>query len=185
MIVENALALDLTTGQLGGSGLTTTTKTLADVAAIYSDVTGYDLALPTYEVRSYIRGDADLEGNLYVGTTTIWPLYFHGELNMTRGHFHARRDQAEVYLGLAGSGLLLLGALDGRWWVEEVSPGSIHHISGDTAHRLVNTGTEVLQVFAVWPSVAGHDYDAISPTTFGVRVLRDGTTGYRLEEVAR
>ncbi|MFV0453184.1 MAG: glucose-6-phosphate isomerase family protein [Propioniciclava sp.] len=183
MLHDPALHLAFASGELLGSALVTTTKTLADVGHIYADITGIDPETHAYHVQSFCRGPVEQTGNLYAGMTTLPPLGFHGELNMTRGHYHADRDQNEVYVGVTGEGLLLLGAPDESWWAEPVSPGSVHHISGNTAHRLVNTGSEDLTVFAVWPTVAGHDYDTITPATFGVRVYRDGA-GYRLQEVA-
>jgi glucose-6-phosphate isomerase len=77
---------------------------------------------------------------------------------MTRGHFHQRREQGEVYFGIRGSGLLLLQNERGEARLEQVSPGSVHIIPGNTAHRLINTGTEILSALAVWPTIAGHDY---------------------------
>ncbi len=63
---------------------------------------------------------------------------------MTRGHFHERREQGEVYFGLRGAGLLLLQTEQGDTRLEKVFAGSIHIIPGFTAHRLINTGEEVL-----------------------------------------
>ncbi|MFV0406324.1 MAG: glucose-6-phosphate isomerase family protein [Propioniciclava sp.] len=184
MIHPAALQLAFDSGSLAGPELVTTTKTLGDVAGIYADASGCDPRTEAYQVQSYTGGPLEQAGNLYAGMTTLYPLGFHGELNMTRGHYHADRAQCEVYLGVVGEGLLLLGRPDETWWCERISPGSVHYISGQTAHRLVNTGHGDLTVFAVWPTVAGHDYGAISPATFGVRVYRDGG-GYRMEEVAR
>jgi glucose-6-phosphate isomerase len=62
------------------------------------------------------------------------------EYFMTRGHFHARREQGEVYFGLRGSGLLLLQDEQGQARFEQVFAGSVHIIPGFTAHRLINTG---------------------------------------------
>ncbi|MGL5324611.1 MAG: glucose-6-phosphate isomerase, partial [Aeromonas sp.] len=61
--------------------------------------------------------------------------------------------------------------------LEQVSPGSVHHIAGHVAHRLINTGETRLSALAVWPAVAGHDYKAMGTRGFAVRVLagEDGT----------
>ena len=33
-------------------------------------------------------------------------------------------------------------------------PGSVHYIPGNTAHRLINTGEEILSVSTCWQSVS-------------------------------
>ena len=48
------------------------------------------------------------EGELYTGVTHLYPGRVGCEYFMTRGHFHERREQGEVYFGLRGTGLLLL-----------------------------------------------------------------------------
>lgn len=91
---------------------------------------------------------------------------------MTRGHFHERREQGEVYFGLRGAGLLLLQTEQGDTRLEKVFAGSIHIIPGFTAHRLINTGEEVLSALAVWPGIAGHDYAALA-RGFRIRVFEE------------
>lgn len=61
--------------------------------------------------------------------------------------------------------------------LEQVFAGSIHHIPGHVAHRLINTGATQLSALAIWPAVAGHDYEALGARGFGLRVLagEDGT----------
>lgn len=110
------------------------------------------------------------EGELFTGVTHLYPGRVGREFFMTRGHFHARREQGEVYFGLRGRGLLLLQNEQGETRLENVLPGSIHIIPGYTAHRLINTGVEILSALAVWPTIAGHDYAALSQG-FRLRVL--------------
>ena len=55
-----------------------------------------------------------------------------------------------------------------------VFPGSVHHIAGTLAHRLINTGDVPLKVRAVWPPCAGHNYDEVTAHPFGFRVYREG-----------
>lgn len=127
---------------------------------------------PVYEVE--MLDSMQGEGELYVGVTHLQPGRIGDEFYMTRGHFHQRREQGEVYFGLKGTGLLLLEDEQGKARLEPVSPGSIHIIPGFTAHRLINTGNDVLRALAVWPSVAGHDYASLT-RGFAVRVFeRDG-----------
>ncbi|QCR37211.1 glucose-6-phosphate isomerase family protein [Nissabacter sp. SGAir0207] len=110
------------------------------------------------------------EGELYTGVTHLYPGRVGCEYFMTRGHFHARREQGEVYFGLRGSGLLLLQTEQGEARLEKVFAGSVHIIPGFTAHRLINTGEEVLSALAVWPAIAGHDYAALA-RGFNIRVF--------------
>jgi glucose-6-phosphate isomerase len=62
--------------------------------------------LVVYDVEMLDTSSA--EGALYTGVTHLYPGKVGNEYFMTRGHFHARREQGEVYFGLRGSGLLLL-----------------------------------------------------------------------------
>lgn len=110
-------------------------------------------------------------GGLFFGWTELLPGVVGSEYAMTRGHFHARRDTAEYYWGLSGQGLLLLMAEDRSLRWETMAPGSLHHVPGCTAHRVVNTGDESLRFGACWPSDAGHDYASIAEEGFSARVL--------------
>lgn len=78
----------------------------------------------------------------------------------------------EVYFGLRGTGLLLLQTEQGDARLEKVFAGSVHIIPGFTAHRLINTGEEVLSALAVWPGIAGHDYAALT-VGFRIRVFEE------------
>lgn len=146
-----------------------------DLVAVFHDQTAWQSIppeTPIYQVEMLKSPQG--EGELFVGTTHLNPGRVGDEFYMTRGHFHQRREQGEVYLGLRGSGLLLLQNEQGEARLEQVSPGSVHIIPGFTAHRLINTGTEVLSALAVWPTIAGHDYAALAQG-FALRVvLQDG-----------
>ncbi|WP_203566868.1 glucose-6-phosphate isomerase family protein [Aestuariimicrobium ganziense] len=146
-------------------------KTLGELSSSYLDAQGVDPAMPLYAVDVWQRGETAQVGNLFVGMTTLQPGTVNGEYVMTRGHYHQDPNAAEIYVGVAGEGLLLLMTRDGDARTEQVRPGSIHHILGHEAHRLVNTGSEPLKVFAVWPTTAGYDYEAINADGFPVRVF--------------
>lgn len=62
---------------------------------------------------------------------------------------------------------------EGNTWAEEVSEGSLHHIDGHLAHRLINTGDEDMKVAACWGCDAGHDYAAVDAMPFGYRVMKE------------
>ncbi|MOA16587.1 glucose-6-phosphate isomerase [compost metagenome] len=76
--------------------------------------------------------------------------------------------------------MLLLQHQDGDCILEQVFVGSVHHIPSFTAHRLINIGDEVLSALAVWPTVAGHDYSALQPQGFKLRVFTDAA-GWKAE----
>lgn len=154
-----------------GDPVESSRKTLRDVSSSFSSVDGVDPEKTLYSVDVWHRGDPDVPGNLFVGMTTLEPGTVNGEFVMTRGHYHRDPRASEIYVGVAGQGLLLLMTADGHSRVEQVVPGSIHHILGHEAHRLVNTGRDQLKVFAVWPTTAGYDYEAISAEGFPVRVF--------------
>ncbi|MEX0492119.1 glucose-6-phosphate isomerase family protein [Raoultella terrigena] len=126
-----------------------------------------------YEVEMLDTSSAP--GELYTGVTHLYPGRIGDEFFMTRGHFHARREQGEVYFGLRGSGLLLLQNERGQARLEKVFAGSVHVIPGYTAHRLINTGADTLSALAVWPAAAGHDYAALDGG-FRLRVVEENRT---------
>lgn len=171
-IASAPIALDPSTVTFDGPDCQHSIKTLADVAQIFADASGVDPATLLYSVDSFTQGDPSIPGHLNVGMTTLQPVTINGEYTMTRGHIHADRDAAEIYVGVEGTGLLLLDDLVGDVRVERVEPGSVHHIQGHQAHRLVNDSDAVLKVFAVWPTTAGYDYAAVEDAGgFGVRVF--------------
>jgi glucose-6-phosphate isomerase, archaeal len=115
------------------------------------------------------------EGNLLSSTTTLLPGNVEGEYHMTKGHFHAKLDRAEIYITLAGEGRLVMATEAGEPSVEPMRRGSVNYVPGGWAHRSVNVGAEPLVFFAVFPSDAGYDYKTIEDQGFPVLVVeRDG-----------
>ena len=115
------------------------------------------------------------EGELNFGVSHIEPGVVGNEFHMTRGHIHQRKEQAEFYFGSQGEGLLLMQTERGEVSIEKVFPGSVHHIPGFVAHRLINTGNTRLSALAVWPAIAGHNYDFLEEVGFNVRVFKSST----------
>ncbi|WP_072570483.1 glucose-6-phosphate isomerase family protein [Enterobacter sp. SA187] len=146
---------------------------LHQLEGVFADTLAFHQCDPhqcVYDVEMFDSPTAD--GALYVGVTHLYPGKVGDEYFMTRGHFHQRREQGEVYFGLRGSGLLLLQNEQGEARLEKVMPGSVHIIPGFTAHRLINTGNETLSALAVWPCSAGHDYAALS-SGFALRITEE------------
>lgn len=168
-IVEPAVIHHIQNGVLEGEGVESYTKSYHEVKYLYENPREDNPVV--YEVYSYFKG-ADVLGNLCWGLTILKPVYSHGECNMTKGHFHSLKECAEIYFGIAGEGLLLLMDEHGYTWAEKVYEGSLHHIDGKIAHRLVNIGEDDLKVGACWPTSAGHDYAAIEKKEFGYRIFK-------------
>lgn len=150
-------------GALSGGPLIRKSTHMQALAGIFADESAWreqDPARVVYDVEMFDSPSGD--GELYVGVTHLYAGRVGDEYFMTRGHFHQRREQGEVYFGLRGDGLLLLQSEQGETRLEKVFPGSVHIIPGMTAHRLINTGEETLSALAVWPSIAGHDYQALA-----------------------
>ena len=151
------------TGVLTNGPLIRKSTRLHQLEGVFADTLAFHQCDPhqcVYDVEMFDSPEAD--GALYVGVTHLYPGKVGNEYFMTRGHFHQRREQGEVYFGLRGSGVLLLQNEQGDVRLEKVTPGSVHIIPGFTAHRLINTGAETLSALAVWPCSAGHDYSALS-----------------------
>jgi glucose-6-phosphate isomerase, archaeal len=114
--------------------------------------------------------------------TTILPGDCGGELYMSRGHQHPN-PQGEIYLGVAGTGgLLLFDGVEAEWL--EMAPGVIGYIPPGWAHRSVNTGSEPYSFLAVYPGGAGHDYGWVVEHGMGKRVRRT-PGGYELVPYGR
>ena len=160
------------TGALSHGPLIRKTTRLGDLTAVFADRDAIQpfASQPAYDVDMFDTPGG--EGELYVGVTHLYPGKVGHEYFMTRGHFHQRREQGEVYFGLEGEGMLLMQNEQGEAWTEPVFAGSVHIISGYTAHRLINTGSQTLSALAVWPSIAGHDYTSL-PHGFALRVVEE------------
>jgi glucose-6-phosphate isomerase, archaeal len=102
--------------------------------------------------------------------TTIRPGTVDGEFYMTKGHQHPD-PQGEIYLGLAGTGGLLMYDGERTEWID-MAPGVIGYIPPGWAHRSVNTGEEEYKFLAVYPGSAGHDYQWVLDHGMGRRAYR-------------
>ena len=115
------------------------------------------------------------EGGLFWGLTMLQPGKVGDEYFMTHGHFHANRKRAEFYGTVSGNGMLIQMNLERKTWGEAMSPGSLHYVHGENAHRIANTGSDPLIVWACWPTDAGYDYEMIADQGFSARLVeRDG-----------
>lgn len=109
------------------------------------------------------------QGHILHCTTIIYPGQIGSEYHMTKGHYHARRDQGEVYFGLAGEGVLVMQTDEGETSTLMMKPGTAAYVPPFWAHRTVNIGDEPFVFFAAWAGEAGHDYGTIE--RYGFRKL--------------
>ena len=110
------------------------------------------------------------------GTSIVHPGKVGDEYWMTKGHFHAVLETAEVYYCLQGEGMMVMETPEGDWAVEELRPGRVLYVPPRWAHRSVNTGADQdLVTLYVYPAHAGHDYGTIQSRGFRKLVVeRDG-----------
>ena len=161
-------------GLMNGSPVMESAKTIADLKGIFLDEAARCRMNPgqeVYRVRQWSPVPAGYEGGLFWGVTIIQPGKVGDEYFMTHGHLHANRARAEYYAVAAGDGVLMSMDEGRHTWGEEMRPGSLHYISGQYAHRVVNVGLEPLIFWACWCSDAGYDYGTIRDQGFGARVL--------------
>jgi glucose-6-phosphate isomerase len=124
--------------------------------------------------RGYDAPVPEESDHLVYRTTIISAGRVGDEYFMTKGHHHVR-DSAEFYLGLAGTGLMVLQDRSGEVRVEKLIPALSVYVPPGWAHRTVNTGDEDLVFLAVYFGDAGHDYTSIEENGFSVRVLASAT----------
>lgn len=119
--------------------------------------------------------DRELQDELNVGCTVIYPGKIGDEYYFTKGHFHKNPLAGEVYIGVSGEGMILIQDKSGEVSVEEIGPQTIAYVPPGTAHRTINIGKVELVFLAIYPSDAGHDYETIMKTGFAKIVIeRDG-----------
>jgi glucose-6-phosphate isomerase, archaeal len=151
---------------------TITERRLTDMDGTFlEDADGDDLVYRVFHVDV-----PELNSNINSCTTVLQPGKVGREYFMTKGHFHEIRDRAEVYVGLRGSGALVLATEDGEHDVQWMKPGSVHYIPGGWAHRSVNVGDGPLVFFCAWIADAGHDYGTIEEQGFPVLLVEEGGT---------
>jgi glucose-6-phosphate isomerase, archaeal len=166
------LVMDVAAGTISPEG-PTLVRRLSDLEGLFGDQDAWrrDLAendSVVYQVSSSPVPESDRE--VAQSITTILPGDCAGELFMTKGHQHPD-PQGEIYLGLEGTGGLLLYDGARTEWVD-MAPGVIGYIPPTWAHRSVNTGDQPYKFLAVYPGSAGHDYDWVVEHGMGKRAVR-------------
>lgn len=165
-------------GSMAGEQVQQSRKLLRDLAQIFGDreaCSQMDPDREIYRVQWWAPVKPGEPGGLFWGVTFLHPGKVGEEYFMTHGHFHADRSRAEYYGTISGSGMLIQMDAERHTWVEPMTPGSLHYIRGENAHRMANVGETPLVVWACWGSDAGYDYEAILKHGFSARLVeRDG-----------
>ena len=154
-------------------------RRLSDLRGYFADEAAFAAALAVgdpvlYRVASVEAAQG--EGQLHYGVGVIEPGRVGQEYYMTKGHLHAFRPAAELYVGIRGRGVMLLEEEgSGASRLVPLEPHGLVYVPGHTAHRTVNTGDEPLVYLGVYPAQAGHDYAFVQARNFScVVVERDG-----------
>ncbi len=160
-------------------------RRLSDLNSAFADSTAYAAALEEGDpviYRVYGASAASGEGDLHYGLGVLMPGRVGEEFHLTKGHIHEWREAAEVYIGLAGRGLMLLE--DIRTGESETYPlgeNRIVYVPGNTAHRTINTGEDPLVYIGVYPAAAGHDYGYLTEKNFRKVVVKTAS-GHTLRD---
>jgi glucose-6-phosphate isomerase len=140
-------------------------KRLSDLRGLFLDAADLERRIREendplcYENYAFNQSQAD--GDLFYGTTIIYPGKVGSEYHLTRGHYHSKRNHAETYQALSGKGLVLFEREDGTTRSAELTPGKVTYIPPYWAHRSINTGDVPLVFLWTCPVEAGHDYAAL------------------------
>lgn len=145
-------------------------RRLRDLQGVFADTAGYAAALAAGDPVVYTVASIEAfsgPGQLHYGLGTLMPGRVGAEYYCTKGHLHAWRPAAEVYIGLAGAGAMLLEhEQGGATRLEPLGAGKIVYVPGHTAHRTINTGDAPLVYLGVYDATAGHDYAPIAARNF-------------------
>lgn len=151
---------------------------LADLRGCFCDSGAFEASLAVGNPLIYAVTavePATGEGQLHYGLGILHPGKVGDEYFLTKGHYHAHRPAAEVYVGLRGHGMMLLeDEATGESSMVPLGENSVVYVPGHTAHRTMNVGPEPLVYLGIYPSNAGHDYGAIAKKNFKMIVVDRG-----------
>lgn len=169
--------IDLATGMITDAPIVQH-RNLSDMRGFYADGDAEEAlsgANPLIYSVYYGWNAPEIEGQLGYCTTVIYPGQVGGEFFMTKGHYHAKLDRAEIYYGLSGTGILLMMTPEGRVETREMRAGTVAYVPPYWAHRTINVGGDNFAFFAIFPADAGYDYGTIARDGFAeIVVERDG-----------
>jgi glucose-6-phosphate isomerase len=163
-------------------------RKLSDLNGQFVDQQAYQAMLEKentilYEVYEISR--PEVPGELLHGVSIVHPGKVGSEFFMTKGHFHAALESAEIYYCLKGEGFMLMETPEGQWAAEPMHPKTVLYVPPRWAHRSINVSpTEDLVMFFVYPGHAGHDYGSIEKQGFR-KIMLDSDRGATLADNPR
>ena len=103
-------------------------RTLTSMKGQYHDISAYEAMLAEgdallYEVYELARPHES--GEVLHGISIVHPGKVGDEYYMTKGHFHTVLETAEIYVCLAGQGVMVMETPEGDWAVEALTPGRL------------------------------------------------------------
>ena len=177
MFDANVFRFDPQIGEIDGRGKIV--RRLSDMGASFVDPQAYSSALraddPVLYHTSQVE-DQTGDGDLHYGLGVLLPGKIGDEYYMTKGHIHAWRPAAEVYIGISGRGMMLLeNEITGECAAVPLEKDTIVYVPGNVSHRTINVGDAPLVYWGILSSRAGHDYGAVAQRNFSkVIVERNG-----------
>lgn len=172
--------------ELTGQHVVDRTKKVKECIGVYKNeeaLQEHGDALAYYVSNQNFNRENFVKGNLQWGITYINPFCVDGECAMTSGHYHGDRDCDEYYYGLKGDGFLLFWDGQDDFYAEKIYKGSLHYINGHYAHRIINSGDDVLAVAACSLPSSKQDHKAIAEHGFPYRCYkRNGNVEWEKQE---
>ena len=155
--------LELSSGKFQDPDLTQVRK-LSDLKGLFTDQAAEAALMSAnpvlYEVSLAYNAPA-ISGELGYSTTIIYPGKVGGEYFMTKGHYHAKGECAELYYCLQGEGYLLMQTRKGDVKATHMTPGVAAYVPPFWGHRTMNIGQDNFIFLASYPAEAGYDYATI------------------------
>jgi len=153
-------------------------RRLSSMKGMFYDAEAQAARLKTEDPLVYEFYDLEVpssEKHIAYGTSITYPGTVGDEYFMTKGHFHAVLETAEVYYCLRGHGFMLMEDSNGDWEAQELTPGLAVYVPPGYAHRSINVSpSEPLVTFFAFPGHAGHDYGTIETKGFRKLAVQRG-----------
>lgn len=149
----------------------------SDMKGYYQDEAALQALIAAGDPVHYEVFEKDIPeeyGHLLLCISKLHPGVVGDECWMTKGHYHTVSGTAETYLCIRGQGYMMMKTADGQCVAAPMYRNRMVYVPPHWAHRSINTGTEPLISFCVYPGDAGHNYGDIATEGFAKRVFRRG-----------
>ncbi|MBU1050680.1 glucose-6-phosphate isomerase [Candidatus Bipolaricaulota bacterium] len=151
------------------------TRRASDMRGYYANPEALEALIASGDPIHYMvyeKAIPERQGHLLFCMSVLQPGRVGNEYFLTKGHYHTEVDTAETYLCVGGRGYLLMKTEDGQWAAEKMEKGRMVYAPPLWAHRSINTGSEPLISFCVYPAHAGHNYGDIQTQGFPRRIMQ-------------